>query len=295
MRVSLTWIGVLLIAIFLGFVALYGYNEFSGDEAEGFSSWFTSYFSLSHDYRRGEGFQNSVPLEDDIQQVDTCPAKSNRYVDSTGQVMCCDGEVQNNQCRGKTICSLSEGTSLTPKCGVWFSAYLNEKGRGRCPPSMPNYFESLDGSKKGCCSGRRNKSGSGPLDNSQKKCTLYANQVDDERKTDSCTVQQMLENAKCFSKDYPNQSKFIQVPSWNPKSPAYVVCTAQNGMSQVYCGENKSWNNLIDRQIERGELNRNWRDTANIWEKVHFCSNAEKVHLLKTMNINDLAKTQTPR
>lgn len=279
MRVSLTWIGILLIAIFLAFVGIYGYNEFSSES------------------ENSEGFQNSAPLEDDIQEIDTCPAKSNRYVDSTGQVMCCDGEVQNNQCRGKTICSLSEGTTLTPKCGVWFSAYLNEKGRGRCPPSMPNYFESVDGSKKGCCTGRRNKSGSGPLQTSQKKCNLYGTQQQEEGLVDSCTNQKLLETSICFRNNTVRVEKSL-IPVWNGKLPAQVQCNFGDVQSRTAgtCITNDSMERFFTRIFQMFGINgAGWKESTVNWdpiEKLNFCSVAEQYKILKTIGYKDLPKAK---
>jgi hypothetical protein len=206
MKVSITWLGIFLIGVlFIGFLW----------KGKGVYEAFTTEEIVE------EGFQASL---DDL-QVSSCPAKSKQFIDSNGIVLCCEGTISDGKCQGKPICSLSEGSDKYPTCSTWFAAYLNEKGRDRCPPSMPNYYESKDGTVKGCTSGRRNKDGSGPITQGQKFCKLYNDQKSEEREVDSCTNLRMLENTKCFSRDLPNVNKSLQKTWWNNYAPAWVMCS----------------------------------------------------------------------
>jgi hypothetical protein len=277
MRVSVTWLGVILIACLLLGMLWKGkgvYEAFTTEE------------------KPVEGFTGSL---DDL-LISSCPANSKQFIDSNGIVLCCDGTVSDGQCAGKTICSLSEGTQKAPTCSLWFAAYLNEKGRNSCPSTMPNYFESKDGKIKGCTSGRRNKDGSGPITQIQKSCKLYNDQKSEERETDSCTNQKMLENAKCFSRDLPNVNKSLQKTWWNNYAPAWVMCSYAEPGSGAFsqCAEDSSWNRLIQRQTEKGDLPRNWKQNINEWEKIWFCSLTEKVKINKTLTFNDLKRTPAP-
>jgi len=139
-----------------------------------------------------EAFQDAKEDTDLI--LTTCPAESISFVDNGGRTLCCDGEVHAGVCKGSTICSLSEGVGNTPTCGEWLGAYLAEKGKNRCPPSMPKYFEK-DG-VGGCTAGVRNSDGTSAIG---KSCNLYKTQKEDNMQMDSCTNQKMLEETQCFT------------------------------------------------------------------------------------------------
>lgn len=276
MKVSVIWLGVILIGILFVGVVWKGkgvYEAFTTEQEEAIQ----------------EGFTGSL---DDL-QMSSCPANSKQFIDGNGIVLCCDGTVSDGQCQGKTICSLSEGSAQYPTCSTWMAAYLNEKGRNRCPPSMQNYYESKDATVKGCTAGRRNKDGSGPITQNQKFCKLYNDQRSEEREVDSCTNIRMLENTKCFSRDLPNVSKTLQKTWWNNYAPAWVMCSYVEPGSGAFsqCAHDTSWNRLIQRQIEKGDLPRNWKQNINEWEKIWFCSLTEKVKINKTLAFNDLKKT----
>jgi hypothetical protein len=167
MEISPTWIGIILISITLLFFLHWGLRMCKGVK---------------------EGFLNSPssPLTSDI-QLNSCPANSTRFVNSSGQSLCCDGSIVDNQCSGKTLCSLSEQAGTIPTCGEWYAAWLAERGANRCFPGMPNYFEDKATGVKGCTSGPRKPDGSGPASANQKKCILYNSQKDENDKSDSCT------------------------------------------------------------------------------------------------------------
>jgi hypothetical protein len=285
MKVSVIWLGIFLIGILCIGVLWKGkgvYEAFTTEQKE----------PMEPMEPMEEGFAGSL---DDL-QVSSCPANSKQFIDNNGIVLCCDGTVSDGKCQGKTICSLSEGSAQYPTCSTWMAAYLNEKGRNRCPPSMPNYYESRDGKVKGCTSGRRNKDGSGPITQNQKFCKLYSSKLSEDREIDSCTNIRMLENTKCFSRDLPNVNKTLVKPWWNSTAPAYVTCSyvEPGTMSTSECWSNDSLNRLINNLIETGYLPRNFKQNMDPWTKLLFCSITEKVKINKTLAFNDLNKTPVP-
>ncbi len=153
MRVPLSWIGLLLILSVLVYFSVYGYKV---------------YESFQPSVK--EGFTMGV----DELRITTCPAKTNYYVDKNGISLCCDGDVKGTRCEGRIACAISEGGGQLPTCGQWYKAYLDQKGQGRCPPSMPHYFESKDGRTKGCAAQGLNDEGTGPRSLTTAKCILYA-------------------------------------------------------------------------------------------------------------------------
>ena len=126
-NISVTSIGVFLVIVSIIILTLRGVSVFR---------ILTQHISLK------EGFQGG---DDSDLILTTCPAESVSFVDNGGRTVCCDGEVHAGVCKGSIICSLSEGMGNMPTCGQWLGAYLAEKGKNRCPPSMPNYFENAEG------------------------------------------------------------------------------------------------------------------------------------------------------
>ena len=179
MKVSLSWLGVLLIIFFIIYFILYG----------------THVYETFQNRKISEGFENSI--ENDL-KITKCPAGSTSYIDNHGITLCCKERLQNGVCTVPPLCSLSETTRTAPTCSDWMEAYYEEKAADNCPSSMKKYFENEDGSFRGCTSGKRKKDGSGPLDIKDSFCRLYTSKADDESKPDSCSNHKLLDNAECF-------------------------------------------------------------------------------------------------
>lgn len=145
-----------------------------------------------------EGFVSGSGNISDI-ILTTCPADSTSFINDNGRTICCNGMILDNKCSGKTLCTLSESAEGIPTCNEWYSAWLNERGKERCPASMPNYFEDKSKNVRGCCAGPRNKTGTAPLTPTDKMCKIYTTQKEENEKEDSCTNMKLLESTKCFS------------------------------------------------------------------------------------------------
>ena len=269
MEVSVVWLGLVLVIVTLLFLFT---------EAKGV-------YDAFQDYEKGsseEGFVSST--KDDI-RLTSCPADYKQFINNDGQVLCCDGQPNAGKCSGKTVCSLSEGGGGIPTCSTYYTAYLDEKGRNKCPPSMPNYFESRDGKVIGCTAARRKPDGTGPLITSAKFCKIYTSQRDDEGKLDSCTNQVLLEKSIAFSgKGLIPKYNLI---SWGANKPAVVqVSTLLNNMP-ITCYTNSSLERFYDKEYN----SRSWRDTFNRWAgdgKLNFCAIMEKYKIDKSIRFEDL-------
>jgi hypothetical protein len=75
-----------------------------------------------------------------LEQQDIYIRKS--FIDKKGYTLCCQGKATSDTCYGNILCSLSESVRNIPTCSKWVEAYYKERGIGRCPASMPNYFEN---------------------------------------------------------------------------------------------------------------------------------------------------------
>ena len=277
MRVSILWLGVILISIVTIGILWKGKGV---------------YEAFTTEPEKLEGFQADAASLDDL-NVNTCPANSNQFVDSNGLVLCCKGDLVDGQCSTNPICSLSEGTNKYPTCSIWTAAYLNEKGRNRCPPSLPNYYETKDETVRGCTDGRRNKTGSAPLTQKQRFCKLYRTQQEEEGKIDSCENQKLLEQSVCFKNtDVKVEKTLISV--LNGFLPAQVQCNFGdiNTRTAGTCITNDSMDRFMTRIFEiLGIRNNDWKSGTVNWdpiEKMNFCSVAEKYKIRKTITFKDL-------
>lgn len=214
------------------------------------------------------------------------------------------GDVTSDQCKGEAICSLSEKVGNLPTCSEWYLNYLRQRGRGRCPRSLPMYFESYDGKVKGCTFGRLNKEGTAPAAPDQKKCIIYQTKQQDEGKVDSCTNIKLLENTVCFpGSTVPAQKQLVDW--YNGAFPVIVTCkfTDQN-RTPSGCFTDDSIIRHVDSVIQyyKRETRNSYTDSIEKWKarvknwdpisKVVFCSVAKKYKIDKTISFNDLPKLE---
>ena len=287
MKVSVAWIGILLIVSVLVYFTVYGYHVWekfqnppdTAPVLEGFI---------------GDGSESGM-------NITMCPVASKSYLDTNGRTVCCIGDVASDKCKGETICSLSEGMASLPTCTVWFESYLKEKGRKRCPRMLPMYFETADEKTRGCTSGRLNKNGSGPATLEQPKCMIYPDKKGDEGQVDSCTNHKLLENTVCF----PGSSVFSDkslVPVAHGWLPALVQCKygdITHGAAGV-CQTNDSMlrfmgglYTLINQWLGTSYTVDQWKNSSKDWDpiqKLNFCSIAQRYSINKTVSFEELPK-----
>ncbi len=275
MRVSLTWIGLLLLSIVLSILFYKGKKTYEA---------FTTEKTI-------ESFVN--PITDDI-QISTCPADSKSFIDNLGRTICCEGSIENGTCNGRAICSLSESAKGLPTCSEWYSALLTERGRDRCPPSMPNYYEG------GCTAGRRKADGSGPANPGIKFCKFYTTKTDDESKLDSCSNVKMMDQTICFPNTALGVSKSLVNIRKDNSYPAVVQCSYALGNNSGNCYSDNSMKRLFDYEVSRGERSANYVRDLEPMYKFQWCSKHKKVAIDKLSTIDDLKYdnldgTMTPR
>jgi hypothetical protein len=224
----------------------------------------------------------------------SCPADSKQYVDSGGHSVCCNGEAVGGKCIGTQICSLSESFGGLPTCGEWLGAYLADKGRNRCPSSMPHYFENKKTGVKGCTAGNRTKDGTAPAASTNKQCKLYNGKDDDLLKMDSCSNQIIFENTNCFSRNVNGTTKqFIDGRGFMPPS---INCSVMDINSFVAgnCVEQTSFARSMDYIIDKYFPHaKQWKDNSYSWPpqyKLTFCSVMQKLNFDKTIEFDDLKK-----
>lgn len=190
MRLSLSWLIVLILLAFIVFFFLYGCKVYE------------DYVDVT------EGFANTV-------QIQTCPQKEDdeavqmvaKIPQGSTLTYCYDN--------GVSMCSLSVPQDSPESCSTYYTKLLQSHGAKKCPTSMPNYFQNLsfannvDVSLRGCTAGAISTDGKSPADMTARKCTIYNNQKDDMGQLDSCTNIKMLDATQCFSTNLPGVTKTL--------------------------------------------------------------------------------------
>ena len=141
---------------------------------------------------KSEGFTTNI-------QMTTCPPNSVGYVTSAGDTNCCDGDIVNNKCNGKNICSLSpKPPNGIMNCSEWMNKEWTRRSSAYCPSSMPNYFGPVKRGKglEGCSEVSTNLDGSGPSSEGTRTCKIYSSEDQDLKNIDSCFNQKALEDMK---------------------------------------------------------------------------------------------------
>jgi hypothetical protein len=266
MKVSLTWLFIILIIAF--------------------SAYFFVKGCIIYESFATEAFTSGIYTTNDI-SLNTCPKKTTAYVDQNGTNTCCDGTVTGSTCNGNRACSLS-GSGNLPSCSEYYGSYLAAKGALRCPTTMPNYFESDNGS--GCTSGLRTSDGTAPKPG-HSTCKIYSNQQDDTYKIDSCTNFKIRDNTNCFS-SVQESSKSLRQDSANYLP--YVTCNYKdpNNTISLSCTNDSTY---INHVTDMGRFDQGWQNIfVNINNsedpiaKLQFCSVAEPYHIQKRISLDDV-------
>lgn len=175
MRLSVGWLALLLLLLMSISLSCIGLSTVP---------------SLGPALIRNEKKEGFTSLLNDL-NISTCPANTTTFVDKvSGASMCCEGTIVDGRCNGRILCSLA-GKSLGnsspyPSCSDYMYALLEQKGAGRCPPGLPNYFENQRTGIRGCCASARMSDGSAPRDANDRKCRLYPTEVEERTRADSC-------------------------------------------------------------------------------------------------------------
>jgi len=277
MKVSLSWLVIFILIVFIAYFFWKGcllYESFLVKE---------------------EPFIGGVYSTNDI-SIRTCPSNTKSFINSQGFTLCCEGTLSGSTCKGTEVCSLSGNSLGLPTCSVYYGSYLEQKGALRCPPSMPNYYESADGSISGCTSGKRTPTGTSPASPADKQCKLYTKEEDEMGSADSCTNIKLLETTNCFSAGTQNSSKSL-LQFWPTPIVQCSYTDARIDPTPHTCMEQSSllryFQYLSKLYPEWSSWYNSWTQNSASWDpmyKIRFCSVMEKYVVNKTITFNDLPK-----
>lgn len=216
-----------------------------------------------------EGF---IDFKDTDIQLQACPSGTQSFTQN-GNTFCCDGDLQNGMCNGRTVCSLSTNTKELPSCVNLLRKDLRDKSNRFCPPTIKNYYE--DGKKRGCTSGLRTLDGKGPkLDGRfAKTCKIYELETDNLNKIDSCQNIIAQDRSTC-----PQGGKPTLV-SLKSDLPAVLSCTVRP-VGDPYprtCYEDDTFTRYLNATKQ------DWRTNMNFDETLQFCSKSRAFYIDKTL------------
>jgi hypothetical protein len=141
-----------------------------------------------------------------------------------------------------------------------------KKAKEYCMPSLPNYFEDRSKNIKGCMSGSLNDTMTGPQKWDQPQCFIYPEFEKNVNLKNSCTNQQLLDNAQCFGN---NCTKELVQPVPDIAPLVAIGFTDSSGMHRVAYTK-KSMENFLNA------TNPNWRNQG--------------IDLTKNINVAEVAK-----
>jgi hypothetical protein len=212
---------------------------------------------------------NTPKTEENFQNfyLSACPSGYKSFYDNNGNTVCCDGEIIANKCLSDNQCTLNgSGTPDTPNCTQLILKVYEKKAKEYCMPSLPNYFEDRSKNIKGCMSGSLNDTMTGPQKWDQPQCFIYPEFEKNVNLKNSCTNQQLLDNAQCFGN---NCTKELVQPVPDIAPLVAIGFTDSSGMHRVAYTK-KSMENFLN------VTNPNWRNQG--------------IDLTKNINVAEVAK-----
>lgn len=195
---------VFLVAVNKRWIAMEGFTDTDTD-------------TYTDNKKQTEGFETAP--EDPEYRLTACPAGFTTFYDSTGNPMCCDGELVGNKCiQGKqcTLSSIAAGSA--PTCVSLLRAHYQEKSQEMCPLSMPMYYENKATKEKGCTGGPLLSELNGPRHASQPTCKVYPTLQENMNAKDSCHNHRKMDEFSCFGTDC--RKEIVQTA---PDAPAMIA------------------------------------------------------------------------
>ena len=193
----------------------------------------------------------SIPIDCDVSEgfddvvtntIISCPANTTTFTNSKNVVACCDSDVNDSKCSGKTVCAITTNRHDIPLCSDYLKTAYADKSKEKCPSSMPNYFVSTGpGPKNEFCTSSQLKSDLSGPENSNARVCAFENYEFDLRNPKSCLVQKLYDDAKCPTTNcqknaitlQPNKAVVIQL-SYVDKDGNPRTCNDDTSMKNYY-------------------------------------------------------------
>lgn len=142
-------------------------------------------------------------MDRQLPNIESCPAELNRYTTDRG-VNCCEGTIENGQCKGTPRCTLSNNVPGLIRCVDYITSADELKTHKYCP-SGTQYFNDDQNKQTGvigfCTASRLSpdrRRRLAPLDN---MCVIYKDPSTNEYKMNSCWIRKKMQTILKPTKD----------------------------------------------------------------------------------------------
>lgn len=182
-----------------------------------------------------------------------CPTWAPQVQTAKGNTDCCEGDMVDGKCNGKTFCSLSPPHDGIPSCLDAWKRYYEQKSIQQCPQTMPNYFEDQKNKQApvGCSASLIEENGSKPKNAASARCRIYKTERENREMRDSCFVEKGRLAVRCPV--YTGYTSKVELVNQGDKFGSYV-CSYVNPLGQRNsCNDEKSLLAMWDRTSP------NWR------------------------------------
>ena len=221
-----------------------------------------------------EGFAGGVSMT-------SCPSGVTSYITSTGDTMCCDGDVVGDKCNGTNICSLSPNTgSGIQSCSEWMTREWKKRSDRFCSSNMPHYFgkwQRGSGNKEGCSASIPTMDGSEPYQPTEPQCKIYQSRDEEIANADSCYNIKALDNLVCPQANATKSIASYPVPGRT--MPVILKCNYMppSGKMPVDCMDDKSITEYLRKSGSSDKDISNWLKVC-----VAFCGASKAYYVDRT-------------
>ncbi len=199
--------------------------------------------------------------------IEACPAELTRYTTDRG-VNCCEGPVENGQCKGIPRCTLSNSVPGLVRCVDYKSKNNNEQTKKYCPKGT-QFFDGVAerGANRGiigyCTSSKLSADLSRrvpPLDN---MCVEYKDRSTNEKTLNSCWVRKKMQSIPLPTKDAKVQAKKIK------NFPIFFYVNYMDEMEGKVCFDRDTMHGYFDKIYPSWRSNRLFQKF--VYKKMKFC------------------------
>ncbi len=203
--------------------------------------------------------------DEQLPNIESCPADLNRYTTDRG-INCCEGTIENGQCKGIPRCTLSNNVPGLVRCIDYIQTIDDKLTRKYCPNNT-QYFNdySQDKSIIGFCTAsnlsadRRRRLP--PLD---EMCTIYKDQMMNEARKNSCWVRKKIKNMV-----KPTDLSVVHADEVGGLFPVIFRVEYIDELQSKNCLDRKNLESILD--LLWPEWRSNVEFKTNIYPKWDFC------------------------